>query len=201
MPSDSQGFPATGSLPSVGEGQRERLLAATVEVAGERGWEALTLAEIVSRAGLSKRTVYDLFEDKRGCFLAAARDLMSRVTALVLAAYRDTRTPRDGFAAGVHELLRFCASDPRAARVYLVETAAAGPAGAALWQGHMATMSEHASCALRALRDDLPVHSGTMAVGGIYTVAQARVLAGQAAQLPQLAPDMIAALWIALGLD
>jgi AcrR family transcriptional regulator len=201
MPSDSQGPPATLRRPSAGDRQRERLLAATVEVAGEQGWEALTLTEVVTRAGLSKRTVYDLFEDKRACFLAAARDVMAQVSAVTLTAYGSAPTPRDGLAAGIRELLRFCGHDPRAARVYLVETAAAGPEGAALWQEHMEAMSQRAACALGELNGRLPAHSGSMAIGGVYAVAQARVLAGQARQLPELAPEVTGAMWTTLGLD
>jgi AcrR family transcriptional regulator len=201
MPSDSQEPPATLTRPSAAERQRDRLLDATIEVAGERGWEAMTLTEVVGRAGLSKRTVYDLFEDKLACFLAAARELIGRVSALTLAAYRAAGTPRDGFAAGVRALLRFCGESPGSARVYLVETAAAGPAGAALWREHMDSMSERAACALGQLRGDLPAHAGSMAVGGVYTVAQVRVLAGQAEQLPGLAPEMTVALYTALGIQ
>jgi len=201
MSSDSQEPPAAAKRSRVAAGQRSRLLTATVDVAGEQGWEAMTLAQVVTRAGLSKRTVYDLFEDKLDCFLAAARELIDRVSALTLAAYRGARTPREGFAAGVHALLRYCGENPRPARVYLVETATAGPSGAALWSEHMEAMSQRADCAFGELRADLPAHAGSMAIGGVYRVAQARVLAGQARQLPDLAPEMTMALWIMLGID
>jgi AcrR family transcriptional regulator len=201
MPSDSEGPSAPAIARSkVAEDQRARLLAATVEVAGERGWDGLTLADVVTRAGVSKRTVYDLYEDKLACFLAAARETIDQVSELVLAAYRRAGGGRAGLAAGVGELLRFCGENPRTARVYLVEIAAAGPAGAALWREHMDEMSRRADCVLGKLRDDLPAHSGSMAVGGVYTLVQGRVLAGQTRQLPELTPDVTAALWTILGL-
>jgi len=181
--------------------RRSRLLAATIEVVGERGWGATALDDVVARAGLSKRAVYDLFGDKLACFVAAARAVIERVTALTLAAYRGVADPRDGLAAGIDALLRFCGRDPRLGRFYLVETAAAGPTGAALWREHMEAMSERAACALRDVRPELPAHAGSMAVGGVYTVAQARVLAGEARALPELAPEMTAALWMTLGIE
>lgn len=201
MSSDSQGPPAAAKRSSVAEGQRSRLLTATIDVAGERGWEAVTLAQVVTRAGLSKRTVYDFFEDKLACFLAAARDLIDRISTLTLTAYRRAGTPREGFAAGVHALLGYCGENPRPARVYLVETPAAGPSGAALWSEHMEAMSRRASCALSGLRAGVPAHAGSIAIGGVYTVVQARVLAGQTRQLPDLAPEMTTALWTVLGID
>lgn len=200
MPSESEGRLAPEARATAFEQRRARLLAATVEVGGERGWDGLTLREVVARAGLSKRAVYDHFEDKLACFLAAAREVIGRVTKLVLTTYRDARTPRDGIDAGVGALLGFCGHDPHTARFYLVETAAAGPAGVELWREHMDAMTERADCALGELRRDLPAHSGSMAVGGIYMVAQARVLAGRARELPGLAPTLTASLWKTLGL-
>jgi AcrR family transcriptional regulator len=201
MSSDSCEPPATVSRPGFAERQRERLLTATVEVAGERGWAAMTLAEVVTRAGVSKRTVYDHFDDKLDCFLAAARHVIDSVSALTLRAYHQAGGGREGLAAGIDALLRFCGASPPTARVYLVETTAAGPAGVALWREHMEAMSKRAICALGQLREDLPPHAGSMAIGNIYTVAQARVLAGQARQLPELAPSMTAALCTTMGVD
>jgi AcrR family transcriptional regulator len=182
------------------EARRARLLAATVDVAGERGWEGTTLREIVKRAGLSKRAVYDHFDDKQQCFLAAASELMQRVSGVTLEACRTAGGRGEGLAAGIDGLLRFCGDDPHAARVYLLEAPAAGPAGAELWRAHMREMSQQADSALRDLRADLPPHASAMAIGGVYTAAQARVVAGEASQLPELAPAMIDAVWATLGI-
>jgi AcrR family transcriptional regulator len=198
MPSDSEEL--APARASAAEQRRARLLTATVDVVGERGWEATTLTEVVTRAGLSKRTVYDLFEDKLSCFLAAARELTDRVSTLTLAAYRDADAPRAGLAAAIRALLEFCGESPRSARVYLVETAAAGPHGAELWRRHMDAMAERAACAVREVRGDLPAHVGSMAIGGVYAVAQRRVLAGQAPRLPELAPEITKALYVTLGI-
>lgn len=186
--------------PSPEARRRERLLAATIAVAGERGWERMTLREVVGRAGLSKRTVYDLFEDKEACFIAAARGLIREVSGVTAGACRDAGGRREGLAAGIEGMLRFCGDDPRAARVYLVETASAGAAGAELWREHMEEMSQQADSALQDIRPDLPKHASSMAVGGIYTVAQARVLADEADRLPGLAPSMTEAVYATLGI-
>jgi AcrR family transcriptional regulator len=199
MPSESED--ALPSPDEVAERQRTRLLAATVEVAGERGWEGMTLREVVGRAGLSKRTVYDLYEDKQACFLAAARGVIERVSGVALGACRDAGGNGNGLAAGIEGLLRFCGEDPRAARVYLIETASAGPAGAALWREHMEEMSRQAERALEGIGQPLRPFASSIAVGGIYTLAQARVLVGEAGDLPQLAPAMTEALWATLGIE
>jgi AcrR family transcriptional regulator len=198
MSSESEDAPP--SPDESAERQRARLLAATIDVAGEQGWDGMTLREVVRRAGLSKRTVYDLYEDKQACFLAAATDVIERVSGITLGACREAGGSGDGLAAGIDGLLRFCGEDPRAARVYLIETASAGPAGAALWREHMEEMSRQAERALQDVGQPLPPFASSIAVGGIYTLAQTRVLAGDASDLPQLAPAMTDALWTTLGI-
>lgn len=51
--------------------QRGRLLDAFVEEVAEKGYEAVTIADIVARAGTAKRTFYENFADKRECHLQA----------------------------------------------------------------------------------------------------------------------------------
>ena len=46
-------------------GARERLQAVTLELFAEQGFEGTTVAEIASRAGLTERTFFRYFTDKR----------------------------------------------------------------------------------------------------------------------------------------
>ena len=60
-----------GGRGGVAEIQRARMIAALVEVAGERGVGGVTVGRIVGRSGVSRRTFYELFADREDCFLAA----------------------------------------------------------------------------------------------------------------------------------
>ena len=60
---------------------------AMAEVAAERGAGAASVAHIVSRAGVSRRTFYDLFEDREDCFLATFDEVVARASVPVLEAY------------------------------------------------------------------------------------------------------------------
>ena len=51
--------------------QRSRLIDAMAQVVAERGYPATTVADVVERAGVSRRTFYEQFADKEACFLAA----------------------------------------------------------------------------------------------------------------------------------
>src|SRR3954453_24037732 len=61
------------SLPSelVRAVQRERLLAAMLRAAAELGYRELSVQDVLDRAGVSRPTFYEHFENKEDCFLAA----------------------------------------------------------------------------------------------------------------------------------
>ena len=52
-------------MPRWEPGARERLQATTMALFAERGFDAVTVAEIASRAGLTERTFFRYFADKR----------------------------------------------------------------------------------------------------------------------------------------
>jgi AcrR family transcriptional regulator len=67
--------------------QRARLLSAMIMVACERGPAKVTVAHVVERAGVSRRTFYELFDDGEECLLAAFDDAIARASSYVLEAY------------------------------------------------------------------------------------------------------------------
>jgi AcrR family transcriptional regulator len=112
----------------VAASQRSRLLEAVGQAVAEKGYSAATIDDIVRGAGVSKKTFYEHFEDKLGCFLAAyeaaSDQLYEHVTAAQDAAGSDWH---DRTRAGIHAYLRWLAAEPALARVFLIEIAAAGP--------------------------------------------------------------------------
>src|SRR5919201_6795907 len=51
--------------------QRGRMLAAMAEVVAQKGYARTTVADVLSRARVSRETFYEQFSDKEDCFLAA----------------------------------------------------------------------------------------------------------------------------------
>jgi AcrR family transcriptional regulator/DNA-binding MarR family transcriptional regulator len=111
----------------VSEIQRMRILAAMAEVASERGAGAVTVAHVVGRAGVSRRTFYDLFADREECFLAAFEEAIGRVGSEAIAAYGQEHTWRERTRAGLWALLEWLEEEPALARLCVVESLAAGP--------------------------------------------------------------------------
>ena len=120
---------STHGLPRehVSEIQRMRILGAMAEVASERGAGSVTVAHVVARAGVSRRTFYDLFADREECFLAAFQETIGRVGAQVIEAYEHESAWRERIRTGLWSLLVVLDEEPATARLCIVESLAAGP--------------------------------------------------------------------------
>ena len=76
------------SRATVHASQRGRLLEAVLAATAERGFAAVTISDIVGRAGVARRTFYENFADKEESFLAAFEYAADEVIAAVAAAFR-----------------------------------------------------------------------------------------------------------------
>src|ERR1700732_2375793 len=79
---------------------RGRLEQAALELYGERGFEQTTVAEIAERAGLTERTFFRHFSDKREALFAGAAALEDLVISTVAKAPARL-APIDAAAAGI----------------------------------------------------------------------------------------------------
>ena len=107
--------------------QRARILAATVNAACWRGGRDVTVAYLVSCAGVSRRTFYEIFEGCDECLLAAFDECAASVSEEVLAAYERPGRWREKLRAALVALLTLFDREPRLARFLMVESLAAGP--------------------------------------------------------------------------
>jgi AcrR family transcriptional regulator len=112
----------------VTEVQRTRMLAAAVQVVGELGYEKMSVARVTARAGVSRRTFYDLFEDREECFLAVFTETVERARQLACEAAREELEWRGQLRVGLAALLEFVTDEPLAGRVIIVDALKAGPA-------------------------------------------------------------------------
>lgn len=78
----------------------ERLLVAAVELFVDRGYESVTVAEIADRAGLTKRTFFRHFADKREV-LFGGQEAHRRLLADTIAGAPATATPLEAIGAGL----------------------------------------------------------------------------------------------------
>lgn len=111
----------------VAEIQRARMLGAMVDLTRERGAERVTVAHVVGRAGVSRRTFYELFEDREACLLEALDDALGRIEEAVMPAYRHERGWSQRIGAGLTAMLEYFDADPATAALCVVDSLAAGP--------------------------------------------------------------------------
>src|SRR5262245_1692817 len=109
--------------------QRTRILAATVDAVAERGYVETRVVDIIKTAGVSRKTFYELFEDKEDCFLAAfdvASGILLKVADDGYNAHPEAPWS-ERITDGLANFLQIIADRPGAAKFCLVEVLAAGP--------------------------------------------------------------------------
>jgi AcrR family transcriptional regulator len=93
-----------------------RLTSAAIELFDEQGYEATTVAEIAERAGLTKRTFFRYFSDKREVLFSGSHELQRRWLEGVAAAPADA-TPLAAVAAGLDPVAEMFAERHAFARI------------------------------------------------------------------------------------
>jgi AcrR family transcriptional regulator/DNA-binding MarR family transcriptional regulator len=131
-----------------------------IELVHERGAGGVTVAHVVGRSGVSRRTFYELFEDRDDCLLATFDHTVDRAAGVFLLAYRESAVNGTGpvkwqeqFRAALAALLGFFDQEPAVAGLCVVDALGAGPA-----------VLEHRARVIAALVDEL--HRRTRAARG-----------------------------------
>ena len=96
----------------VSEVQRARMLSSAIQVVSEHGYGKMSVSRVTGRARVSRRTFYDLFEDREDCFLAVFEDALALTTSLMAAGYEDGGAWRERIRAALGALLVFLDEEP-----------------------------------------------------------------------------------------
>ncbi len=106
--------------------QRARMLAAMVEEVAERGVGNVTVSDVVARSGVSRRTFYEIFDDREDCFLAAFDNAIGRLANVVIPAYEQKGGWQAKIRSALTALLEYFDHEPGTGRLVIVETLGAG---------------------------------------------------------------------------
>jgi AcrR family transcriptional regulator len=106
---------------------RDRLFEGFAAAVGKRGYAAITIADVVQHAHVSKRTFYEHFADKDDCFLAAYADATAQMLEAIALAVDPDAPWEAQIRAAVRAYLITLESRPALARTFLLEIQAAGP--------------------------------------------------------------------------
>ena len=180
----------------VWESQRGRLLAAMATAVGEKGYGAVAVADVIARAGVSRRTFYEHFDNKEECFLAAYDAGVEAMLAAIDEAIGEAAGggPLAIARAGTERYLRTLAANPAFARTFLVEVLAAGPRALERRAAVHARFAEQLATIHRAARGPAPApgpHAFRACVGAIHELVTDHVLRRGAETLPSLLDDLV----------
>jgi AcrR family transcriptional regulator len=170
--------------------KQRRIMDALAELTAEQGYEATKISDIVRRAGVARKTLYDNFEGKEEVFLAAfdaARDeVLRRVEEGSVGADGDWQDRVEG---GLAAFLGYVAEQPTLARMCMVEALSATPAATKRYEDALESFVELTRKALP--RDErLPDTIAETLVGGVAWIVYQQIRRGEAERAEDLLPEL-----------
>jgi AcrR family transcriptional regulator len=197
LPSGYSGLPRE----LVEASQRQRLLHGVTTTVAEKGYGPVTVGDISARAGVSKKTFYEHFQDKLACFLAAheigCRAMLDAVTSASRDALRAGADPIGQLRCANRGYLTFLIEEEPYARTFFLETLAAGPEAIARYRRcregfvtSLRTWHDHA----RQRHSDWPPATPLAfeaAMGAANELALARIATGRTAELAGLEDELL----------
>ena len=191
----------------VAESQRERLLVAMADATAAKGYANMAVADVIERAGVSRRSFYEHFANKEECFLAAYDAGVEGMLDAIAEAEQEATGGHGGpvgllagARAGTEVYLQVLADNPAFARTFLIEVLGAGAAALerrdavhdrfAQWlgQAHAAIV---ASIDPSGATPVPPPYIYRAAVGAIHELVIHRLLEDGAAALPGLLDSIL----------
>jgi AcrR family transcriptional regulator len=170
--------------------KRRRMMEAMAELTSEQGYEATKIADIVRRAAVARKTLYDNFDGKEDLFLSAVDSAITEMRAAVEeACEQNDGMPEEAIVAGLAALLDFVAERPAAARMCMVEAISATPSSGRLYDAGVRDFVE-------LLRKgapegaDLPETIEESLVGGAAWILQLQIRRGEAERAHELLPEL-----------
>jgi AcrR family transcriptional regulator len=163
---------------------------AMAELTAEQGYEATKIADIVRRAGVARKTLYDNFEGKEEVFLAAFDSAVEDMAEEIGKAC-DTAGGEweERVEASLRAFLTYVAEQPMVARMCMIEAMAATPAASSRYDDALQRFIE-------LLRRNAPTDSGLpetieeTLVGGVAWILYQQIRRGGAEKALDLLPEL-----------
>jgi AcrR family transcriptional regulator len=181
--------------------QMRRLLDAAGHVFAEMGWAEATVEAIVNRAGMSRRTFYEHFDDLKECLMVLHQKVSKVSFRAVENSVKAQGSPPEKLTMGITAFLGGIAMFPHMARVVFRVVRSAGPEFEA---AHEQMMARFAKLVLEGVlssfdhggRGKLPADGQVelrvfALVAGMEAVAMRYVLQGDESKALEAAPVLI----------
>jgi len=193
-PQATRALPGRQSLSRefIAQHQRARIIAALAAETVEKGYRAVTVADIVRRAGIARNTFYENFSSKEDCFLAACDYAVKEARARVLEAAGEVEAWPERVRAGLAAFLRYAAGEPALARTCIVEALSAGPAAVERYERSIQAFVPLFRLGREVSSSELlPDTLEETIVGGIFWILYQRIIMGQVEQIESLLDQLV----------
>lgn len=188
----SGSVPVRPTLPRefVASHKRRRIMDAIAELTAEQGYEATKIGDIVRRAGVARKTLYDNFEGKEEVFLAA---FDAAIDEAVQRIETDCAAAEGGWEkqveAGLAAFLGYIAENPALARMCMIEALSATPAATERYEAAMQRFVELTKRTVPQ-EDGLPETIEETLVGGVAWIIYQQIRRQQAEKAVDLLPEL-----------
>jgi AcrR family transcriptional regulator len=192
--STTRPLPGRHQLPRefIARHQRVRIISALAQETSEQGYQQVTVADIVRRAGTARNTFYENFRSKEDCFLATQEFAMAAALERVVETAGVLQSWPQRVRAGLTAFLSYVAEEPALARTCMVEALSAGPAAVERYE-----KSQQAFVSLFKLGRDVSPHGADLPetleeaiIGGVFWIVYQRLAAGELSTVPELLPEL-----------
>lgn len=160
------------------------MLRAMAEATADKGYARVTVADVISRAGVSRETFYEHFSDKDACFLASldegARTLLEILGSAIA---RAGENPADRLQEMLKAHLNTLAAEPAFAKSFLIDAYGAGPEAT---ERRLELQQQFVELVAEIFRGSADRFACEAFVAAVSSMVTSRVGRGRAAELPAL---------------
>jgi AcrR family transcriptional regulator len=189
---DADAVPVRPELPRefVAVHKRRRIMDAIAELTAEQGYDSTKIGDIVRRAGVARKTLYDNFEGKEEVFLAA---FDAAVEEAIQRIEEDCAKVEGGWEervqAGLAAFLRYVAEQPALARMCMIEALSATPAATERYEDAVQRFVDLTKRTVPHI-EQLPDTIDETLVGGVAWIIYQQIRRGEAEKAEDLLPEL-----------
>lgn len=171
--------------------KRRRIMDAMADLCVEEGYRATTVTKLSERAGVSRATIYEHFDNRERVFLELVDSAVAELLQRTELACREARTrEEEALPAGLGAVLAWVAERPAHAWALIVEPFGATPES---MRRYLAAIAEFTALLSAALPSEMP-RSQTIEeslVGGVASLLSGLIRGGEAIRAQEFLPEIL----------
>ena len=172
---------------------RERILVGMAEIVAKRGYHGATIEHIVKRAGVSRATFYEYFDNREDCLLAGFDEAAVELQRRMETAAAEADEWPDQVRAGLAAFLEYAVANPALARTCIVESVTVGPVAMERYERALRTFVPLFRIGRKVgeANGELPDELEDLIIGGLVWMVHRRLLRNEIDEIRALLPTMM----------